>query len=205
MIRQNCFSCQTSPLWSMSDCDDDLFSFCLLKSILYFRLRTHHLYMLNVVMILLIPINSYYYYTYYCNDSIPMKRIKRPARFPVLKSQSQRLEFTGTGRSLAIPRSIISWVALAGDKLNAYESLCIIYFSISFQPLLQYYRPQTFEAPPWNLKQWKETEWSSTENAHLQQTPVLEVTFYIYFSCRFFKRDEYVMIKLKLLPVRLQN
>lgn len=84
MIRQNCFSCQTSPLWSMSDCDDDLFSFCLLKSILY-RLRTHHLYMLNVVMILRIPINyyhyTYYYYYYYRDGSIPTKRIKRPARF----------------------------------------------------------------------------------------------------------------------------
>lgn len=97
MIRQNCFSCQTSPLWSMSDCDDDLFSFCLLKSILY-RLRTHHLYMLNVVMILQIPIN-YYHYTssysysyYYRNGSIPTKRIKRPARFfffPCYKCQSQ--------------------------------------------------------------------------------------------------------------------
>lgn len=159
MIRQNCFTCQTSPLWSMSDCDDDLFSFCLLKSILY-RLRTHHLYMLNVVMILLIPINSYYCYTYYRDDSIPMKkRIKRPARFSMFKKRqscrgsSSLVPTDQRHNSWQLPRrTIISWVALAGDQQNAYESLCIIYFSISFQPLLQYYRPQTFGVPPLNLK-----------------------------------------------------
>lgn len=90
------FSCQTPLLWSMSDCDDDLFSFCLLKSILY-RLRTHHLYMLNVVMILLIPINSYYYtyyYYYYSDGSIPMKKDQKTSTiFLTLKTPEAQVHW----------------------------------------------------------------------------------------------------------------